>query len=198
MTETTSTSRRSIGAARNPESHEAILNAAQAVLEEMGVAGFSIEAVARRAKAGKPTIYRWWPSRAHLLLDVYHRQKSDSIHPDTGSLNADLEGFLVNLTQFWSAGPAGEVFRCIVAEAQSDPKAAEALKNYSDERIAYSAKLVERARARGEVADWVNGEAVSNLLSAYCWKLLLTGRLEGGLGEIRQVARMITEGISAR
>lgn len=198
MTETTSTSRRSIGAARNPESHEAILVAAQAVLEEAGVGGFSIEAVARRAKAGKPTIYRWWPSRAHLLLDVYHRQKSDSIHPDTGALGADLEGFLVNLTQFWSSGPAGEVFRCIVAEAQSDPKAAAALKSYSDERIAHSANLVERARGRGEVADWVDSQAVSNLLSAYAWKLLLTGRLEGGITEIRQVARMVTEGISKR
>ena len=64
--------RRSIGARRNPESAEAILEAAEAVLLESGYAGFSIEAVARKARAGKPTIYRWWPSKAALLLDVYH------------------------------------------------------------------------------------------------------------------------------
>ena len=66
--------RTSIGAQRNPDSEEAILAAAEAILIEEGFAAFSIEAVARRAKAGKPTIYRWWPSKAALLLDVYHRK----------------------------------------------------------------------------------------------------------------------------
>ena len=63
--------RRSIGAQRNPESEKAILAAARELLAEEGLAGFSIEAVARRAHAGKPTIYRWWPDRTRLLLAVY-------------------------------------------------------------------------------------------------------------------------------
>ena len=46
------TARKSIGARRNPDSCEAILEAAEAVLAEAGYAGFSIEAVARRARAG--------------------------------------------------------------------------------------------------------------------------------------------------
>ena len=76
MTDTDISPRRSIGSARNPQSQEAILEAAEAIFADEGYAGFSIEAVARRAKAGKPTIYRWWPSKAHLLLDVYTRQKA--------------------------------------------------------------------------------------------------------------------------
>ena len=70
--ETEDATRRSIGARRNPASEEAILDAAEAVLRENGIAGFSIEAVARRARAGKPTIYRWWPHRTALMLDVYN------------------------------------------------------------------------------------------------------------------------------
>ncbi|MET0170455.1 MAG: helix-turn-helix domain-containing protein, partial [Aliihoeflea sp.] len=70
------TGRRSIGARRNPQSQEAILDAAEALLGDAGTAGFSIEAVARRARAGKPTIYRWWPNRTLLLLDVYKRFKT--------------------------------------------------------------------------------------------------------------------------
>jgi hypothetical protein len=58
MSSTENLSRKSIGSARNPESHEAILEAAEDVFCEAGYAGFSIEAVARRARAGKPTIYR--------------------------------------------------------------------------------------------------------------------------------------------
>ncbi|WP_281015677.1 TetR family transcriptional regulator, partial [Mesorhizobium sp. M00.F.Ca.ET.216.01.1.1] len=76
---------------RNPESADAIVEAAEAVLREAGYAGFSIEAVARRARAGKPTIYRWWPSKAALLIEVYQRQKHVET-PDTGNVEDDLAG----------------------------------------------------------------------------------------------------------
>src|SRR5688572_28095634 len=123
MNEAETMSRRSIGAARNPQSEEAILDAAAAILAEAGYARFSIEAVARRAKAGKPTIYRWWPSKAHLLIDVYKRLKNVLPDPDTGSVHGDIVMFLDNLTAFWS-GSAGDVFRSLLAEAQVDEKAA--------------------------------------------------------------------------
>ena len=81
--------RTSIGAQRNPASEEAILKAAEEILVESGLGAFSIEAVAKRAKAGKPTIYRWWPSKAVLLLDVYHRQKTVPMS-DTGKVEEDI------------------------------------------------------------------------------------------------------------
>src|SRR5690606_2457230 len=101
-------SRRSIGAARNPESHAAILEAAEAILAEQGCAGFATEAGARRAKAGKPTSYRWWPSKAHLLLEVYTRLKENMLEPETGVLEDDLRIFLTNLLAF-GAGSPGDV-----------------------------------------------------------------------------------------
>ena len=57
MSEIADAGRKSIGARRNPDSADAILDAAEAVLAEAGYAGFSIEAVARRARAGKPAFY---------------------------------------------------------------------------------------------------------------------------------------------
>src|SRR3954469_6843902 len=113
------TSRKSIGAQRNPASEAAILTAARELLDKEGYAGFSIEAVARRARAGKPTIYRWWPSKAALLLEVYQRQKRVDI-PDSGSLEEDLVGFLKNLFAHWRDTPSGSVYRSLIAEAQSD------------------------------------------------------------------------------
>lgn len=186
--------RRSIGAARNPESHEAILEAAAAILAEHGYAGFSIEAVARRAKAGKPTVYRWWPSKAHLLLDVYTRLKENLNEPDTGTLEADLELFLTNLLAFWAGAPGG-VFRSLIAEAQTDAKAGEALREYCVDRVRHTARLIDRAKARGEVAPEVDSLAGSDLLSSFAWKLLLTGRLEGMEREVKAVARIMARGM---
>lgn len=97
--------RRSIGARRNPASAEAILEAAEAILAESGPSGFSIEAVARRARAGKPTIYRWWPTRMILLLDVYHRQKGLPRFERTGDLAEELHIFLRELLKRWREGP---------------------------------------------------------------------------------------------
>ena len=119
MGESAGRARKSIGARRNPESAGAILDAAEAVLREAGYSGFSIEAVARRARAGKPTIYRWWPSKAALLIDVYQRQKRVEV-PDTGRLEEDLVGFLKNLFAHWRDTSSGNVFRSLIAEAQSD------------------------------------------------------------------------------
>jgi len=186
--------RRSIGAARNPESHEAILEAAEAILAEQGYAGFSIEAVARRAKAGKPTIYRWWPSKAHLLLDVYTRLKENMLEPDTGTLEGDFRLFLTNLLQFWAGAPGG-VFRSLIAEAQTDGKAGEALREYCVDRVSHTAGLIDRAKARGEVRPEVDSLAGSDLLSAFAWKLLLTGRLEGMEHEVEAVAAIMARGM---
>lgn len=54
---------------RNARSHEAILDATMKLLGSSGYIDFSIEKVASEAGVGKQTIYRWWSSRADLVLD---------------------------------------------------------------------------------------------------------------------------------
>ncbi|PWK63296.1 TetR/AcrR family transcriptional regulator [Aminobacter sp. AP02] len=192
------TARKSIGARRSPESAEAILEAAEAVLRENGHAGFSIEAVARRARAGKPTIYRWWPSKASLLLEVYQRQKGDVAYPDTGSIEEDLFGFAKSLFSHWRQTPSGGIFRSLVAEAQSDPGAAEALAEYAAGRRANTGKIVERAKARGEVAADIDPSQIADMVSSYAWVHLLTGRLDEDDATLRAAIRVIVHGIKAQ
>jgi AcrR family transcriptional regulator len=75
---------------RDPE----ILDAALDVLSETGYDGMTIDMVAARAKAGKATLYRRWPSKAELVLDAVVCMKSRDIDlaalPDTGTLRGDL------------------------------------------------------------------------------------------------------------
>ena len=189
--------RKSIGARRSLESAEAILEAAEAVLIENGYSGFSIEAVARRARAGKPTIYRWWPSKTALLLEVYQRQKRDIAYSDTGSIEEDLFIFAKSLFSQWRDTPAGNIFRSLVAEAQQDPAAAEALAEYSAGRRAHTGKLVERAKARGEVAEAVEPSQIADMVSSYAWVHLLTGRLDEDDTTLRKAIRVIAKGIKA-
>jgi AcrR family transcriptional regulator len=75
---------------RDPE----ILDAALEILAETGYDGMTIDMVAARAKAGKATLYRRWPSKAELVIDAVACMKKgdlDPAHlPDTGTLRGDL------------------------------------------------------------------------------------------------------------
>ncbi|WP_192362335.1 TetR/AcrR family transcriptional regulator [Mesorhizobium mediterraneum] len=195
MAEDADRARKSIGARRNPDSADAILDAAEAVLVEAGYSGFSIEAVARRARAGKPTIYRWWPSKAALLFDVYQRLKRVE-NPDTGNLEDDLVGFLKNLFSHWHETSSGSVFRSLIAEAQSDATVAAVLVEYTKGRHAHTGQMIERAKARGEVAADVDATLVADLVASFAWTHLLTNRLDEDEATLRNAVRYVVQGIA--
>jgi AcrR family transcriptional regulator len=189
--------RRSIGARRNPETERAILEAAEAIMAEEGIAGFSIEAVAKRARAGKPTIYKWWPGKTALLLDVYHRQKPASVHLDTGTVEGDVFAFLTGVFAHWGDTGAGQVFRFIVAEAQRDEAAEASLADYAAERRIQSGEIFQRGIDRGELSPDIDIGICADLLAGFIWKRLLTGRIERDPAELRQVARQLVRGLLA-
>jgi len=197
MTEPRRPRRTSIGSQRNPESEEAILSAAAAILREGGLGAFSIEAVARRAKAGKPTIYRWWPSKAALLLDVYHRQKEVSPPVYTGNVRGDLMRFMTELLSYWKRG-GGAVFRSVIAEAQGDPAAAAALAGYAAERRIHTGAMIREAQAAGQVRSDADPELIGEMLSSFAWSRLLTDRLDMSEPEIAAYVDSLVDGIRPR
>ena len=80
-------------ARRSERSRTAILDAALALLHEVGYPDLTIEAIAARAGVGKQTIYRWWKGRGAVVLDALAEQAAASAPaplPDTGDLEADL------------------------------------------------------------------------------------------------------------
>ena len=165
---TTPMRRASIGARRNPASQAAILAAARAVLAEEGYAGFSIDAVSRRAGAGKPTIYRWWKNRADLLMEVYAAEKAGI-----------------------RAVPTDDLARDLLAEAQSDPDALAALREkFLPERLRDVRGLFTAAAARGDIpAEEV--EARLALYIGFNWFYVLTDQLEAGQASIPAAMRLI-------
>jgi AcrR family transcriptional regulator len=189
-----SVARRSIGAQRNPESAEAILSAAEALLAEEGYGGFSIEKVVRRARAGKPTIYKWWPNKAALLLDVYLRQKS-IVMPDTGRLEDDICQFVDSVLSYWRDTPAGVIFRSVIAEAQSDGAAGEALAKFAKERETDTSYLIWRGLERREVREDIRATDAARWIAAYLWYRLLTNQLVAGSSMTKTDIRILVGGL---
>lgn len=187
--------RHSVGARRNPASATAILDAAEALLTEKGLGGFSIEAVARRARAGKPTIYRWWPNRTALLLAVYQRQKGSFDDFDSGDVETDALDFLEHLIAWWREGSAGQVFRSVIAEAQTDSAAAEVLAAYTRERHEHTADIFRRAMARGDLHADIDPVLAAETLASFARGRLLTGDLEAPRAELERMVRQFVRGL---
>ena len=74
----------------NPAIDEQILHATQELLIEEGFERLTMDAVARRCNASKPTIYRRWPSKTALVAAAAAALLQPPQAPDTGSLRQDL------------------------------------------------------------------------------------------------------------
>ena len=57
---------------RRERPRRAILRSASKLFRRHGLRQLTIEAIAEDAGVGKATIYRWWPSKAALVLDAIH------------------------------------------------------------------------------------------------------------------------------
>ncbi|MGV9451074.1 TetR/AcrR family transcriptional regulator [Streptomyces sp. NPDC003635] len=88
---------------RSQKSRRAIYDAALALVAEVGYPKTTIEGIAARAGVGKQTIYRWWSSKAEVLMEAFldlgeqvTREAGQEPYaiPDSGDLAADLKAVL--------------------------------------------------------------------------------------------------------
>lgn len=109
-----------IGRPRSEASQEAILNATNELLNEKGAAGLTVEAIARQAKVGKTTIYRWWPTLADIVLELLLNHAAATIKaPELEGLEDNLRHFLrqsMKAINDWG----GVHLRFLMAHAQKD------------------------------------------------------------------------------
>ncbi|MEV0649802.1 TetR/AcrR family transcriptional regulator [Phytomonospora sp. NPDC050363] len=91
------------GRPRDPAADTAILRAALEVLIEQGVAGASIDRIAKRADVAKVTVYRRWSSKEDLLADAIEAAREKIPAADETDRPAeDLPGIIDRLLPQWS------------------------------------------------------------------------------------------------
>jgi AcrR family transcriptional regulator len=80
------------GRPRDPQRRQAILDAALALVAELGYDRTTVDAIASRAGVSKPTLYRRWRhGKPELIADAIRERHAQTSHtPDTGSLRGDL------------------------------------------------------------------------------------------------------------
>ena len=132
-------------------SHDAILGAVYDLLHEKSVRDLTIEEIARRAGVGKPTIYKWWPSKAALVMDMLDEHILEDL-PAPGARSAEeaIRSEVTELVRRFNGFP-GKVAMEILAEGQSDPGVLQEYRDrYLSKRRAVATEVIERAQASGE------------------------------------------------
>lgn len=174
IAKTSGAGRGSRGRPRSAGCHEAVLGAVASILASEGYGAVTIEGVARQAGVGKQTIYRWWRSRAEVVLEAYATHAESMLPvPDRGSLREDLEAFMVAAFLRLNA-VSGPTMRGLMADAVLDPEFLELMREVLIARRRDSLRqLLERGSARGELVPGTDLELLIDLLFGALWHRLL-------------------------
>ncbi|WP_267245300.1 TetR/AcrR family transcriptional regulator [Streptomyces sp. PR69] len=157
---------------RSEASRRAIYAAALALVGETGYPRTTIEAIAARAGVGKQTIYRWWPSKAAVLLDAFldlAEQAADAAAepgiPDTGDLEADLK-LVLRATVDELNDPAYDApARALAAESVIDARlAAEFVTRLLEPQLQLYVTRLTSAREAGQVRAGIDPRIALELL----------------------------------
>jgi AcrR family transcriptional regulator len=97
------------------------MDAVYTLLQEKTVRDLTIEEVAKRARVGKPTLYKWWPTKATLVLAMLCERMAPNLEKPT-ALTAE-ESLRLRARRLIDAfnGPFGKIVAGLIAEGQSEP-----------------------------------------------------------------------------
>jgi AcrR family transcriptional regulator len=160
------------GRPRDPTVDAAIHQAVLDLLVEVGYADLTIEAVARRAGVGHTSIYRRWPSKAHMVHEVVFPDQDAAFVPPGTPFDEMVRRFAVGVVESLSRPEARAAIPGLMADWQADPELRRRLMDrFEPATRAHLREAAAEAVARGElrpeadvdrVYDAVLGAAVAS------------------------------------
>ena len=153
------------GRPRSQRARRAVLDAARRLFAERGYGAATVEAIAARSGVAKTTIYRWWPNRASLLVDVLVETAAAMAPLPQGRDPLQALRLELRRTAVAAKGFTGRLLTALLGQAQQDPTVRAALHGrlFHPRREA-SAAAVRRAQAAGALRPDVAPRVAVDLL----------------------------------
>lgn len=141
------------GRPRDPQTDRDIMAATRRLLTRDGYDQVTIEAIAREAGVSRPTVYRRWPSKAHVVFDaVFDHPDEGRLPSSSGDFRTDLEHFVRAALTFWCEPTVQAAALGILADRHRDPQLQIRTQQLLDERTrAAFAELVCTGVQQGAV-----------------------------------------------
>jgi AcrR family transcriptional regulator len=167
---------RKAGRPRSEATRQRILTATLELLEECTVQALSIEAIARHAGVGKATIYRWWDSKALVVIDAFmeHHNMRTPMPIDRPPAEALAAHFRSLVHEY--AGSSGRIVAQIIAEGQADPAVLDELRTrFHAGRRAVVRDALERWSETARIPLPTSVDLLSDLIYAPIYFRLMLG-----------------------
>lgn len=171
------------GRPRSVASHQAVLTTVARLLdvEQVGYDALTIERIAAEAGVGKQTIYRWWSSKAAVVLEALlagHMRLEFAPLPDTGDLRTDLHQWMDDTLELVfteeTIGMARSIMQALVTPGAADEELLATTRFWED------TPLVERLaaeRAAGRLRQHAVPETMAAALTdPLLLRIVSTGR----------------------
>ena len=165
------------GRPRSQSSRLAILDATRRLLTHSSVQKVSIEAIAKKARVGKTTIYRWWPNKSAVIMEAIFSQPAFSNVMPTPR-NA-LQGVTMQLDKLCRqmSGKNGRLVAEIIGEAQSNSEAIDIfIKTYLQERYDTLSSYINSGKQTGEFADDIDTDTAIDVVLGPAFFRLISGQ----------------------
>src|SRR6202171_2370769 len=156
-------------------SHTAIIDAVYVLLQEKSVRDLTMEEVAKRAKVGKPTLYKWWPTKATLVLAMLCERMASNLEKPTVLTAEQSLHFRVRRLIDAFNGLFGKIVAGLIAEGQSEPAVLQEFFDrwVSPRRNATIADL-QRSKNAGELRSETEPELLNDaIFGAIYYRMLL-------------------------
>ena len=149
------------GRPRSESATSAVLAAAYRLSAGLGLRGTSMQAIATESGVSKMTIYKWWPSRLHLLIDAYLRQAtvllplSESL-PPLAAIRAHAVRYVAALQ-----GDLGRVQLAVLAECLAEHGNSELfVEHYLRIRRDLGVSVIRRGQRDGSITTGRSAEVL--------------------------------------
>ena len=175
-----------------------MLAAARELFEERGYDAATIEAVAARSGVAKTTIYRWWPNRASLLVEVLAEVHTAAVPlPAGGEPVRAIVGELRDAAEALN-GLTGKLLSALLGEAQHDAEVREELLDgLFRPRRASTARVIRRAQETGAIRPDVPPDIAADLLFGPLFYRMLVRHGPVSKAFMMQVFRYAMDGLQA-
>lgn len=133
------------------EAREKAISAAQELIAENGIGGFTLDGVSKRSGVAKSTLYRHWGSGNVLLVHAIDCAIERVPTPNTGSLRGDLRELMTTFVGIANVRANRRLILDVHSAAATDPELASVRASLMFERTRPVREAVERAIDRGEI-----------------------------------------------
>jgi len=142
-----------------------VLDAARALLEERGYPAATIEAIAAESGVAKTTIYRGWPSRPYLFLELLIELATETAPPPHGKDPLKALRREHREVALATEALAGRLLVWLLGEAEHDPDFHRVLmQRIFQPRRAATAEVIRQAQEAGALRSDVQPLVVVDLL----------------------------------